>query len=413
MHRFSRAEPGRAGRAALALTATLLLAPLLVSLLDRARADAIARSDGSPAALAEACRLDPGNDVYPILLAQRREELGQSALADWQRAIDLNPRRDLSLTQAAIAAEFAGDLARAERLLEQAERYNHLWLPRWSLAGFYARRGDWPRVLAWARPALERAYNDRTPLFRLCREAGASEEAMLNRILPDDPANRAAFLDFVVAEGPSESIEPAAARLIETRSRGHLASALRAIETLAAASRPRAAVRLWNQLAGAGLIPYPAHRADAPLTNPGLLPPLQPPALDWQIAAVAGVESRRGVPTGGIKFTFSGRQEESAELLAQSVYLPRGSAWRLDFEYQTRGVSPAQSGLYWALQPAGDGPALATVDDWQTGHACWPMTEGDGLHRLSFHFRRPSGQTRIEGEVWLRGLTLHPVEACP
>ena len=393
-------------RVAVAVFATVVLVPVLHLVWNRTRADALARSDGSPAGLTAAARLDPGNDVYWILLAQRREERGEKALPDWLRAVELNPRRDLSLTQAAISAEFAGDVALAERLLLQAERYNRLWLPRWSLASFHARHDNPQQLAHWARLALERAYGDRTPLFRLCREAGAPAAFMLKEIVPADAASLSAYLDYTVAEGSVDDIEPAAARLLDVRSREHVRAASTAVAALIGAGRPRAALRIWNRIAGARLIPYPLWQAEVPLANPRLLAPLAPPAFDWRIPTVAGVESRRGVPEGGIKFTLSGQQAEAVELLAQTLFLAHGGEWTLEFEYQTRGVSAAQSGLDWELEPLGAGPALEPSDDWTPARAIWHAPPGEGLYRLSFGVRRPIGQTRIEGEVWLRGLSL-------
>lgn len=346
-----------------------------------------------------ASRRDPLNDFDLIRLAQRLEEDGQPSLAAWRRAIAVNPRRDLSLTQAAIAAELAGDTAGAERLLLQAEEFNHLWLPRWSLANFYARRGRPRETFRWARAALERSYGDPGALFVLCRQAGASEGQMLGEILPAAPTTLSAYVYFLIRQNEPDGLELAAlAYLRAARQTGvdPLETGAAAVTALIRAGQAEPALRLWAKLP----LPYPVET----LTNPALRPPLRPAAFDWQIPAVPGVETLRGVPDKGIKFTFSGQQPELAELLAQDLYLPGSGPWTLRFEYQTLGFTHSKSGLRWTLAGTGEGPALALSDEWQSAAATWTVTPG--LHRLALVLGRETGQPRIEGELRLRGLQL-------
>ncbi|MGC4049629.1 MAG: hypothetical protein QM757_08975 [Paludibaculum sp.] len=140
----------------------------------------------TPAEMRAAAALDPRNDLYLIRLAQKLEESGQPSLEVWRQAIAVNPRRDLSLTQAAIAAELTGGTGDAERLLLQAGQYNHLWLPRWSLANFYARHNRTKEMQHWAREAMLRSYADPGALFQLCRNSGASDSELSQIDYPGD-----------------------------------------------------------------------------------------------------------------------------------------------------------------------------------------------------------------------------------
>ncbi len=351
-----------------------------------------------------AAAVDRLNDLHLIRLAQKLEEDGQPSLDTWRQAIAVNPRRDLSLTQAAIAAELRGSAQEAERLLLQAEQYNHLWLPRWSLANFYARQNRQAETFRWAQAAMLRSYGDPSALFVLCRNAGATDEELLKSILPNTPKALGAFVYFLVRQKEPDSLELAASAYLKSAQ----ASGMRPIEkveTVAAAitaligaNRPEPAWRLWKSLESSQLLP----NAVEPLVNPKLQLPLRPAAFDWQIPVVAGVETLRGVPEHGIKFTFSGTQPETAELLAQDLYLRGAEEWTLTFEYETRGFSQPKAGVQWRLADAVQ--ELPLSEEWRTATASFSTPPG--LHRLSLEIVRVNGQPRVEGELRLRGLRL-------
>jgi len=179
------------------------------------------------------------------------------------------------------------------------------------------------------------------------------------------------------------------------------------------ADRPTDAVAIWNSAFSSKWTP------ETPLINAALDQPAQPPGLDWFIPSVPGVDTNRGIPPGGIKFTLSGTQPESASLLAQTVFLPGGRLWTLSFEFQTRNITPAQAGLTWTLTPLGQGTPLEPAapllslssEDWSTASASWSLPPADRLLRLNLTYRRPLGQVRAEGELFLRNLSLRSSEA--
>lgn len=408
----------RSGRLLLATAASIcILIPAAISL-RRQQAAALATPGAPPAALRAASLLDPSNDRFPIQLAQTLQDQGHDPLPAWFQALSLNPRRPLALTQAAISAELAGQTATAERLLLQAARYNQLWLPRWSLASFYFRRADFPQTLRWAALALQRAHDDRTAIFRLCADAGASPDEILGLILPLDHDGLAAFTSFLASQSPPpHTLERAASSFLRSaRSAGRspettLPAAVAAVNAFISSQQPIPALRLWNHLSDANLLPYPARSPAAPLVNPQLHPPIPQGGFDWTIPRVAGIESSRGVPTGGIKFVFSGSQPESAALLQQTLFLTGGTSWSLTFECQTRNLTAADSGLAWSLSPLAGGIPLLPAssnpisgEDWSPVSVSWTLPPGDALYRLSLDLRRITGQTRIEGDIRLRNL---------
>jgi hypothetical protein len=159
-----------------------------------------------------------------------------------------------------------------------------------------------------------------------------------------------------------------------------------------------------------GLIPYPEWSEAAPLVNPEFGRPVPGPGLDWAVAHGAGFEVIPGTPPGGIKVTFSGRQPERVELLAQEVLLRGGQAWRLEFEYQTPGIEAGSTSLGWRLGGQEAGPGRLSSEEWTRGAAVWEVPEGLQVLRLALWSERPRGRARHEGELRLRGMSLRPVE---
>ncbi len=402
-----------AARLFLAISTTLLLAAAASPILRRLQADRLVSTNPTPAQLSTAAQLDPLNDLYPILLAQARQDRGLDPLPAWRAAIAVNPRRPLSLTQSAIAAELAGDPAEAERLLLQAAHYNQLWLPRWSLANFHARLGHQAQTLHWARLAFERSHGDRTALFRLCLDAGASPDQILDQILPHTPDTLGSFTHFLAADpaAPPQTLHRSASLHLAARSPDPLPAALHATNALIAAHQSALALDLWARLSTLRLLPYPPHDPANPLVNPAFLQPLPGRGFDWSIPEIPGVESFPGIPTNGIKFLFSGQQPETATLAQQTLVLAGGRPWTLSFASQTLQIEAAANGLAWTLTPLGSLqplPAQAlpnlTSEEWTDHSITWQLPPGEALYLLSLDLRRLSGHTRIEGEARFRDL---------
>jgi tetratricopeptide (TPR) repeat protein len=408
------ASPGASPRFIVPALLALLLIPALLIGIRRGRADFRFTSARSAGEIEAACRLDPGRAACLAALARVREESAMEAAPVWSEVLALNPRNASYLAQAALAAEFRGELHTAERLLLRSARYNQLWLPRWSLANFYYRHQRWDEFRRWAALALGRAHGDRTALFRLCSSAGLGSGELLGW-MRDHHENLAAYVRFLALEGSDAALPAAATAYAEALPAGlrHPAEQsvlAEAINALLARERIEAVPPLWSRLAERRLIPYPAWSEARPLVNPRFAPLLPGGGLDWRLERVPGVEAFVGVPPGGIKFTFSGRQPEEAELLAQPLLLRGGQTWLLEFEFQTPGISPAASSLSWRLggRPPDQPPAPVAADDWTRVIHAWTLPPGFHLQRLALRSQRPRGQARHEGELRIRRLEFKP-----
>ncbi len=375
------------------------------------------------------CELEPADPECALIRAQLTDKLPEAATA-WDQAVRLSPRSMDVLAEAAVVREMNGDPGDAERLLLQAESANHLWLPRWSLANFYLRQGRPADTLKWVRLALTRAYGDRRAAFRLCRQAGASDQVILNDILAaDDPENLSAFLNWITEEDRLDTLEQAVPRYVDATLHGkHVDPAASpavivsgVVETLLEKNHPAEAHGLWTRLLSEHKLPIVGASTHQALTNPSFAPAIPgAPCFDWRIPEYAGIEVTRGVPADGIRFALTGDQPESAELLIQAVDLGASRRWTLDYEYQTRDITSERHRLEWSLIPWGNtvlvpadhpaGKAGAGPDGWTHESVSWTIPESIRFFRLGFGVRRILGHIRIQGEIQLRNLRLAPEE---
>ena len=72
----------------------------------------------------------------------------ESSPDDLRAAVSLNPRLSSAWIQLGLNAEADGNLPEAETDLLRAASVDHLYVPAWTLANFYFRRGDAAEILA-------------------------------------------------------------------------------------------------------------------------------------------------------------------------------------------------------------------------------------------------------------------------
>src|SRR5262245_55664891 len=133
------------------LTVLLLLALTLATSrsVRVALADHGLREENVPG-LEHALRLTPEQAVvYTRLASVIESEDPERATNLLERAVALNPWDTTARIRLGLRREAAGDLDRAEQDLLEAARHDRLYLPRWTLANYYFRRGNTARFWQW------------------------------------------------------------------------------------------------------------------------------------------------------------------------------------------------------------------------------------------------------------------------
>ena len=365
--------------------------------------------------LEQAISWSPGQSLnYVRLSALLSENAPQRAAALLQSAVVLNPLDSRSWIDLALRREMSGDLATAERDLLRAAAVDRQYLPRWSLANFYFRRGDTARFWLWAQRAAGMVYDDPRPLFRLCDEAGG-EENLIERLSLHNPDVRASYLNYVLARNRVSLISPVARRLLTDGRDSDVPTILAASDRLLELKMVGQALELWNGLATARQIPYgPLSPADGgSVTNSEFSSAPTSHGFDWRMPDVGGVSLVREDAEGGIRLIFSGRQPESCAPLSQFIPVRENTHYSLEYIYKTAGIADG-SGLAWNIENMGvrqmtnTAIAIPSAEHSSTRVLNFDTPPGCHLIRLGVSYRRVPGTTRIEGRIVLRRAHLRP-----
>ena len=130
-------------------------------------------------------------------------------------AVSLNPRLSDAWIYLGLEAEADRNLSAAEDDLLHAARVDRQYLPAWTLANFYFRRGDPERFWPWARRAASLTFDDYRPLLRLAGVFESSPQEVAGRLGSDAPLLRA-YLDLLIAAQRLDAAQPIA-RLLAAR----------------------------------------------------------------------------------------------------------------------------------------------------------------------------------------------------
>jgi O-antigen ligase len=345
-------------------------------------------SRDSPDMVRRAIRLEPDESRYYLRLAQL-DTPGSAPLL--RMAIALNPYNAGALIDSGLEAELSGDLAGAEQTLLRAAAADTTWLPRWTLANFYYRRGNAQEFWRWAEQAgrLANVRRDFVPLFHLALDLDPDPRRLL-AILPNRPAPLRAFIGDQVEARKTAALETAAARLIATGDPGNdRPFVLWAIEGFLAQRDPDPALRLWNRMADSSWVTRDesGHFPRRPLQS----------SLAWKYADVDGVV-RTVNPDGSLRLVFSGQQPEECDLVERYVALTPGVAERFRWRYRAEEIVPQDLGLRWSVQSL-DGKELVPPVSVSVNEVKLFSTQS--VVRIRLQYKRSSGSPRISGAVEL------------
>ncbi len=360
---------------------------------------------GTPAAVAGARRLSPGNASY-----FQNDPRDRRAL---EYAVAQNVRYSRGWVELGLLAEVNGDLPRAEKCLLAAAAVDRTYQPLWTLANFYFRRADRENFWTWTHRAAGMTNYDLTPLFRLCWRVTEDPAVILARGVPNRPESLAQYLSFLLREDKLDAAEPVAKRLISMGGAESAPLLVSYCDRLITAGRTELAGESWNARCHRNLLPYRAlePRQGRVLTNGDFTAPALQAGFDWRVSLAEGIEAERAGPPPALRISFSGKQPESCDLLSQALPLIPSRAYRLTYSRKTSGL-PAAAGLRWCLsdltsrKELASEPVQISESSWETGVFSFAAPESNRGALLVLQYRRPEGTPRSEGALWLRQVSL-------
>jgi tetratricopeptide (TPR) repeat protein len=400
----------------------LLATPLVFQAIRRAYIQGVVSRPVTFEEVRRVCGLDPENAECALRSAVMAEQYGATSVELWLKAVGLNQLDSSVMIQAALAHESMGEVGQAERFYLDAARLSRTWLPRWSLANYYYRRGSQGEVAKWARLALERGYGDRVPLYSLCLSSGLTHVEILDSVLPAGHVpSIETYMAFLrsrpVSEDTLAALTASSLRLEKSATskplpRPSVDQLALAADFLIRAGQPERAYRIWEGMLR--LLPAASVGATGGLSDAGFsAAPLAAPAFGWEMARDEGVEIVSGTPPGGVKIELSGRQPETLMALSQCIRLNGARRWRLGFETSGAGDQPVGRHFRWVVSKLGSGEEIVAAtldglgeDQWLQSGVTWQSPKEDGFYRLGLVYSRPLGSARLTGELRIRALRL-------
>ena len=250
----------------------------------------------TPGGTERAIALTPGQSEYYARLAWLVSgDDPRKAEAALRSAVALNPWDARSWIELGLRAEADGNDAAAQRCLLRAAEVDRQFLPRWTLANYYFRRGDAGHVLVlgqrgggdgvWRRPAA---------VFRLCGRV-AEDGNLIDRLQIRNPDVRAAYLAYLLGQNRVDLIGPAVHRVLEENREADVPLLLTACERLLEARRVDEAAEIWNRQAAAGRVPFrtPAGEGEQLVANGDFAAPPASRGFDWRLPVVEGISVSR------------------------------------------------------------------------------------------------------------------------
>jgi tetratricopeptide (TPR) repeat protein len=373
----------------------------------RATAD-LAYNEKTIDSLERAASLTPGNADVHLALAVQFELAGRDPEPQLRAAAALDPLLAEPWLRLGLLAESRGNPTNAERLLLHAAAIDTQLLPRSTLMRFYARREQPAEFWHWARLAFERAYGDSSPLFDLCWQMAVEPHEVYEKAIPRSHEILRSYLTYLLSRGRLPAAAQPAHDLVAQAIPSDRDLILDYTERLLEVS-PSEALSIWNAACRRAVLPYPPVQpwqiVDGSFTHEALQK-----GFDWKIVNTPQLPIAT-LPGGGVEFSFTGKQPESIELLAQTVSVPPSRNSRLTVDYRTDRID----------RPGG---IRMEAEDRQTHRLLGsiPLTPSEpavrqalafesppsGFVVVRFRYIRPLGSVRTEGTLTLRTVGLEP-----
>ncbi len=364
----------------------------------------------TPASVARAVQLEPGNASYHGLLAEHEESGGIDPKPGLLIATRLSPLESRYWERIAFRQEMERDYDRAEESLLHAAEIDHLFAPRWALANYYLRRGNTEKVWVWITKSLEMAPPEPEAILQMAWSV-TRDSGKIRSLLPPGHALLQRYLAWLVSNRMVEAAKGPALEL-STQSITEDLPALLAYCEQAANVDVRSALLVWNALCTRHLLPYPAISPEQGqvVTDPTFQFAGTGRGFSWELATQPGLSVYLAGAREGVIVELRGRQAERSILVQQRVPVFGQSRYKLSWEYRLTG-NHGPTGLHWEIidqitdRNILEGAAPLGATEWRTDEAVFE-SQPDRAPRLALIYRREPGMVPWEGTVYLRSVRM-------
>jgi hypothetical protein len=344
--------------------------------------------------------LVPDGWPYYMRLAQFDQARAMELL---KTSLRINPYDAQANIELGLQYEADGDFSQAEKQLLGAYDVDHTWMPRWSLASYYFRRGNLSEFWAWARSAAAMPSDDIGALLELCWRVAPDPETVSAAIMNDKPEFLRQYTNFLIAKGQPRASAQVASHLLQAGDPvSDLPVLLPLVDRLIAAGDHADAVALWHLLEVRNWV-----TADSTVPNNGsfLRTPLQV-GFDWSIPEYPGLHSWPG--PSGLETEFTGSEPENCVIAEQAVVLRPGN-YAMTFGYRTSDI-PEGTGVRWQIFDPRSQRVLAESGDLSSAkikrsEVSFSLPEAS-LVVLRLRYQRTLGTVRISGMLNMQSVQI-------
>jgi hypothetical protein len=381
----------------------------------------------NPADWARAARLEPGNARYwsQIGLYEQWDfsngNLDQ-AIADFRRAVRLDPRSDGLWMALASAYEEAGRGSDARQAYARALAAHPVSAEvAWRYGSFLLRQGETNHAAEQVRRALIDKPDLATSAVSQFSKSGAALDLILDKVLPARSSDYLAAIDYFISQQNDDAALAAWEKLSGLGLKVRLKQTLDLVNHLIAHDRMDDAARVWRQaLAASGH--GSEYAAGSLIFNGGFERNLVDGGFGWRQTPAPGtafdlVSDVTHESAQSARVTFDGSGNVDYSNLFQYVPIQPGDRYRFSAYMRTDGIT-TDSGPRFLLLSGSPGQAVAETPV-MTGTHPWTevqaeFTAGPEMHGVMVVLRRaPSDMfaNRIRGAVWVDGVRLETLPA--
>ena len=379
--------------------------------------------ESSLVSLERAVAVVPDRSLAWLRLGVRQSRDGESdsAVPSLQKAVEHAPGASLPRMALALELERVGRFDEAESALLSAADAEAGFRPRWNLANYYARRGNWDQVWRWTNRSILADPGQLAAAASLCWRAEADPATILDLAIPDEPEINRRYFAYLYDLGQLDAMRQAWPRFSAVVTEDETAVATQYVDRLLAAGFVDEAIGAWNLLCDRALLPY-GHLGGSDqriLTNPFFLTDPSGRGFDWKAHVNRGVLWTRPLALGNrgaIDFRLSGAQESGITLLTQVIPVVPGT-YALRFDFATQGM-PIRTGLGWVVRDLYSGAEIhpyATLNNaegfWDDEDLTFVVPQATRAAVLELHYVEIESKERRLGGFVLRDVRLSLAEA--
>jgi tetratricopeptide (TPR) repeat protein len=343
------------------------------------------------------------------------------AIADYQRAVQDDPRSSHYWMDLATAYESAGDDARAQDAYEHARSVYPLSAEvAFNYGNFLLREQQYSEAYKELQQAVR---TDPTLLpLAISRTWRSSEDVnqLVDQVLPPDVDAYLQALDFF---GSIHQAEPGLVvwqRLVALRQPIPLARTLPLLDELIVEDRAADARRVWLEALAAAGLPHDEPANHSLIWNGDFAKDFANGGLGWRWAPIFGAmisfDSERP-PSGAraVRLDFTGGANVALGEPAQFVPVEPDRAYHFHAHVRTEHIT-TESGIEFAIMDLKHTGAVNVTTDNFTGSHPWTAVEAEVTTGPDTHFllvrllRTPSRlfDNKLEGTAWIADVSLVP-----